>query len=317
MKSTFITDLSAGTQLDNEPFLLHDVARRKTKDGRPYLLCTLRDKTGLIGGIFWDVPDYVDSWARSGLVVLVTGRTVHYKEALQINLTDLNPGANVAMSDFLPASRRPQAEMLDELRQRVAALQEPWQSLVTAILLEDAFLPVFADAPAARGMHHAYIGGLLEHTLSMAALAEMAANHYDYVNKDLLISGTLLHDVGKTHEYTLSDSFGYSEDGRLVGHIVRAIVMVETAAAQIDFPADKLQQLVHLIASHHGTLEWGSPVTPKTLEAVLLHQIDLLDSRVQGFFDHLYNDGGPDAWTTKPSPMFNTELRRPDNFSMA
>lgn len=314
MKAQFVSDLQSGDKLDNEPFLLHDVSRRKTRDGRPYLLCTLRDNSGQIGGVFWDVPDYVDEWARPGVIVLVTGHASKYKDALQINLTDLNPSAEIDMGDFLPVSSRPREEMLAELQGIIAGLSEPWQTLVAAILLDEAFLRQFTEAPAARGMHHAYVGGLLEHTLSMAAVADMLADHYPYVNKDLLISGTLLHDMGKTAEYQSAGGFAFTEDGRLVGHIVRAIVLIETAAAALDFPEEDLRQLIHLIASHHGRLEWGSPVTPKTLEAILLHQIDLLDSRVQGFFDHLNNEAAGDGWTLKSSAMFGTELRVPDDY---
>jgi 3'-5' exoribonuclease len=204
--------------------------------------------------------------------------------------------------------------MLAELQNHIEKLDEPWRSLVSYILLDDGFLNRFADAPAARVMHHAYIGGLLEHSLSMTSLARLLATHYPYVNKNLLVSGTLLHDMGKTMEYSIDGSFGFSEDGRLVGHIVRGVVLIEKAAAELKFPPDELQQLIHLIVSHHGALEWGSPVKPKTLEAILLHQLDLLDSRVQGFFDHLRNDTGNETWTVKNSFMHGTELRRPPNF---
>lgn len=311
MKSKYIADLRAGDDLENEPLLLQDVVRRTTRDGRPYLLCTLRDKSGQLGGVFWDVPDYVNGWARSGMVVLVTGRAGNYKDNLQVNLTDLNPGGAVDMSDFLPSSQYSQSELIEALKAEIAQLEEPWQELVSAILLEKEFLPKLAAAPAARGMHHAYIGGLLEHSLSMAQLAHALAAHYPHVDESLLVAGTLLHDIGKTYEYALTEGFDFSEDGRLVGHIVRAIILVERTAAEINFPAPALQQIVHLIASHHGTLEWGSPVTPKTLEAILLHQLDLLDSRVQGYFDHISNDSGDEEWTLKSSPMFGTELRRP------
>ena len=129
-----------------------------------------------------------------------------------------------------------------------------------------------------------------------------------------MLAGTLLHDVGKTEEYSIDGSFGFSEDGRLVGHIVRAVIIIEKAAAELNFPEEDLRQLVHLIVSHHGMLEWGSPIKPKTLEAILLHQIDLLDSRVQGFYDHLQNDPGEETWTTKSSLMHGSELRRPPGF---
>lgn len=315
MKTFYVSDLNAGDELTNEPFLLQEIVRRTTKDGRPFLLGTLRDRTGAVSYVFWDVPDYVEHWVRAGLVVLVTGRIASYKDALQISISDINAAFNPDMTAFLPSSQRPREEMIDELVEKISRLAEPWQGLVEELLLADTFLPRFANAPAARTMHHAYIGGLLEHTLSMATLAEQLADHYPYVNKDLLVAGALLHDMGKALEYTVEESFSFSDDGRLVGHIVRAVVMVEAAAEKLGtLSLEQRRQLVHLIASHHGTQEWGSPVVPKTIEAVLLHQIDLLDSRVQGFFDHLNNDSGDDGWTVKASNMFNTELRRPAGF---
>jgi 3'-5' exoribonuclease len=260
------------------------------------------------------VPLTVDVWARPGLAVLVTGRVNTYKEATQVSINDMVRAQNINVADFLPSSKRPQAEMLAELRDVVASLAEPWRTLTEYLLLDGPDAERFAIAPAARSMHHAYIGGLLEHTLSMAAIAQMLANHYPYVNKDLLFCGVLLHDLGKVHEYSLEEGFDRSEDGRLVGHIVRVAIMVETAGRELGFPPDDLQQLLHLILSHHGTHEWGSPVVPKTLEAVLLHQIDLLDSRVGGFMDHVSNDSGRESWTTRRSEMFGTDLRRPDGF---
>jgi 3'-5' exoribonuclease len=314
VKSNYVAGLHAGEELINEPFLLDDVVRRKTRDGRPFLLCTLRDRTGLLNGVFWDVPDYIDAWIRPGLAVLVSGQTNNYKNALQVNITDLNLAGAVESTELLPSSQRSREEMIAELRTHVEQLDEPWQSLITSIILNTDFLARFAQAPAARTMHHAYIGGLLEHTLSMVTLSGMLSDHYPYVNKNLLLSGTLLHDIGKTMEYLVDGSFGFSEDGRLVGHIVRAVVLIEKAAAELEFPQDDLHQLIHLIVSHHGLLEWGSPVKPKTLEAILLHQVDLLDSRVQGFFDHLNNDTGSETWTVKSSIMHGTELRFPPTF---
>ncbi|MDX1614028.1 MAG: HD domain-containing protein [Candidatus Promineifilaceae bacterium] len=315
MKNVFVADLAAGDDLDNEPFLLADIVRRETRDGRPYLLSTYRDRTGEIGGVFWDVPEDIDDWVRPGVVTLVTGRVNSYKNNLQITTTDLNPLASPNMAHYLPASKRPVAEMELELRQRIRALGEPWQSLCTRILLDDAFLPRFANAPAARNLHHAYVGGLLEHSLSMATLADVVADHYDYVNKDLLLAGTLLHDLGKALEYDTGTAFDFTEDGRLVGHIVRAITIIEQKARELsDLPPSDLQHLVHLVASHHGSLEYGSPVVPRTIEAVLLHQLDMLDSRAQGFFDHVRSDTGGDVWTGRSSYMFGATLRRPPGF---
>lgn len=315
MKSFFISDLRPGDDLVNELFLLQDVASRTTKNGRPFLLFSARDKTGTVSAVFWDVPAHISSWVRSGEVVLLTGRANNYKDSLQISTTDLIQHQTSQMADLLPSSPRPQDEMIAELRKTIESLTQPWQRLVSHILLDESFLTVYANAPAARQMHHAYIGGVLEHTLSMTTIADFLASHYPYVNRDLLISGTLLHDMGKTVEYDVAGSFNFTEDGRLVGHIVRAIIMVEKAAQELgDIPPEDVQQLVHLIASHHGNLEWGSPVEPKTLEALLLHQVDLLDSRVQGFLEHAQTDVDENGWTVKHSPMFRNEIKRPDDF---
>jgi 3'-5' exoribonuclease len=276
----------------------------------------LRDRSGQINGVFWDIPDYINSILRPGIAVLISGQVNNYKNALQVNITDANITENVDAAELLPASRRSNEEMVDELRKTINSLSQPWKELVSTLLLEQSFLIQYANAPAARIMHHAYIGGLLEHTLTMAKIADYLAEIYPFVNRDLLLSGVLLHDMGKTKEYAFDDEFGFTEDGRLVGHIVRAALLIENAAAELDFPEEKLQQLLHLILSHHGSHEWGSPVVPKTLEAVLLHQVDLLDSRVQGFYDHLRNDNGDGSWTNKSSPMHGTELKIPPDFEL-
>ncbi len=315
MKSLFIAELGAGDDLLNEPFLLQDVARRETKDGRPYILTVFRDRTGSIKGVFWDVPPDVEGWVKPGIVTLVTGRVNSYKNSLQITTTDLNPSMSPEMSDFLPTSGRPIDQMEKELQQLITSLDKPWQALVSHIILDREFLTLYTNAPAARSMHHAYVGGMLEHTLSMASIAQFLIGHYPYVNRNLLISGILLHDMGKAIEYETTTSFEFSDDGRLVGHIARAAIIIEAAAAEVGgIPDVDLRQLLHLVLSHHGTQEWGSPVVPKTLEAILLHQLDLLDSRIQGFFDHLRNDDSHLLWTGRTSYMFNTELRRPPGF---
>lgn len=315
-KSTYVADLQAGQTIENEPFLIQDIVARKTKDERAYFLGNLRDKSGTVAFVYWDVPDYVAKWAKTGTVVLITGRVTNYKDALQLTITDFNQAVNPDMGAFLPSSKRSRQSLIAELNDIINLVSQPWRTLLTKLLLDDTdFLQMFVNAPAARKMHHAYIGGLMEHSLSMANLALVLASHYPYVNQDLLLTGALLHDMGKAIEYDVARGFAFSEDGRLVGHIIRAIVLIEQAARDIpDLSEDQLRQLVHLVASHHGTYEWGSPTTPRTLEAILLHQIDLLDSRVQGYFDHLNDDQGNENWTSRHSPMFNTELRYPDDY---
>lgn len=311
-KNIFTNELEQRQLLDNEPFLLKDMARRTTKDDRPFILCTLADKCGTISGVFWDIPPHVDEWVRPGVAVLVTGKVTRYQDSLQVNITDLNRWLDPDMGLFLPTSQRPRTEMEAELKAFIAGLATPWQPLVERVMLDPELYPRIVAAPAARSMHHAYLGGLLEHTLSMAALSQEVSRHYRYVNSDLLLAGVLLHDVGKALEYQVDGEFTFSTDGRLVGHIVRGITLVEKAATELgNIPPEAVQELVHLIAAHHGTREWGSPVVPKTLEAVLLHQLDLMDSRVQGFLDHFQEEGDDGEWSTRQSAMFRTEIRRP------
>lgn len=311
-KSRFVADLKQGDRLVDEPFLLYDVDSRTTRDGQPFLRLVLSDRTGQVNGVYWDVPTQVRGWARAGLVALVEGRVARYRNAPQIIVTDMVSAPDPDMADFLRGSERSREEMVDELRQLIAGLEEPWQGIAAHILLDPAFLPTFANAPAARRMHHAYLGGLLAHTLSMAAIARQLADHYPSVRRDLLLTGVLLHDMGKVHEYATESGITVTDDGHLVGHVVRGVAMIEAAARDLGRPSNgELQDLVHLVASHHGTQEWGAPVTPKTLEAILLHQIDLLDSRIQGFLDFAADNASEGNWTTKPSPMFGSYLRRP------
>lgn len=315
MKTKFISEFRAGEELVDELLLVKDAIRRTTKDGRPYLLCTLSDKTGQIAGVFWDFPAAVDRWLEAGLVAFCSGRVNRYKEGLQLNLQDLYPCPQPDWSEFLPGSSRPPELLAQDLTDCINTLAEPYKGLLHAILLDEQFLPLYLRAPAAKTMHHAYVGGLVEHSLSMAKIADFTAQHYPHINRDLLICGALLHDLGKVWEYSFAGTFDLSEDGRLIGHISRAIIVIEKNALRLGtMPEPILQQLLHLVLSHHGTQEWGSPVVPKTIEAVLLHQIDLMDSRMQGFFEHLLADVSHTEWTTKASPMHHTQLRRPESW---
>jgi 3'-5' exoribonuclease len=310
VKTVFVEELRADTDLFDQPFVLLDVTQRKTRDGRSYILFSLGDNSGKIGGVYWQVPDEVVTDCLPGKVVLVTGDVRLYNKRLQVVAVDMQPFDPGSMADFIPASRRNQEEMIAELRQIIADLRRPLHQLLTNVLLDPAFLRRFADAPAAKMMHHAFVGGLLEHSLAMVPFCRLAAERYATIDRDLLIAGALLHDVGKVYSYDLGAAFVITDEERLVGHITRGVVVVETAIGGVtDFTPELRQQLVHLLVSHHGTLEWGSPIRPRTLEAVLLHQIDLLESRVQGFIDHVEAEPGDTVWTSR-SLMFGLELKR-------
>ncbi|MBN1317492.1 MAG: HD domain-containing protein [Anaerolineales bacterium] len=310
MKTVYVNQLDAGMELFDQPFLLLDVVERTTKDGRPFILFQLSDATGRVGGVYWNVPDEVVENCIPGKVVLVTGDVRLYNSRLQVAALDFQTYTPESMADYVASSGQDRDEMIAELKKVIADVQDPLRQLLTDVLLEPIFLQKFSDAPAATIMHHAYVGGLLHHTLSMIPFCRLVAENYPMIDLDLLIAGVLLHDVGKVFSYETGPSFPITDDERLTGHITRGIILVDRAMDKIDgFPDELRQSLVHMLISHHGSQEWGSPVTPRTLEAVILHQIDMLDSRIQGFIDHILAEPGDGAWTMR-SPMFGYELYR-------
>ena len=213
------------------------------------------------------------------------------------------------MADYAPSSRREEDQMTSELKQIISELREPLSTLLTKILLKPLFLRRYAQAPAAKMMHHACIGGLLEHSLNVVQYCHLASKLYSDIDLDLLIAGALLHDVGKVEAYELAAAFPMTNNERLIGHIGTGLIIVDRAARELDLPEPLLQELLHIIVASHGTREWGSPEPPRTLEAVLLHQFDLLDSRAQGFLDHIAAEPGDNEWTSR-SAMFGHELKR-------
>ena len=222
---------------------------------------------------------------------------------MQIVIQELErlPESAVELADFLPVAPRDPAEMLAELRARVAAMQDPHlRALLEAFLADPEFLQRYTTAPAAKAMHHVYIGGLLEHSLAVAALAEDVCRRYPGLNHDLLVTGALLHDVGKVAELSYLRSFDYTDDGKLLGHIVIGVEMIEERLRRLpDFPRPLATLLKHLLLSHHGQYEYGSPKRPKTLEAVILNFIDDLDSKINGVRTHIEREPDSDSsWTS-------------------
>jgi 3'-5' exoribonuclease len=310
VKTVYVHDLEPGMELFDQPFLMAEVNQRKTRDGRPFILFSISDRTGQVGGVFWNVPGEVVRDCVPGRVVLVTGDVRLYNKRVQVVALDLQPFEPETMADFAPAAGRDRDEMIAELEAVIGELGEPLQQLLSHLLLDPSFLRRYAESPAARTMHHAYVGGLLQHSLALVALSKQAAQMYACVDRDLLIAGALLHDIGKVFSYETTVTFPITDDERLVGHITRGTLLVESAAREIPgFPPNLLQELLHLLVSNHGTPEWGSPIQPRTLEAVLLHFLDLLDSRVQGFVDHITSEPGETEWTSH-SAMFGYELKR-------
>ena len=293
--------------------LLAQEATYKTSSrGSEYLELKLADASGDLKAFLWDIravegdleaiqPD-VFLWAK-GTVSTYNGR-------LQLKLDKVRfvPDDQVEdLARFFPVSARPVPDMLAELDRAIAAVADPWiRPLLVALFQQDeALREAFSRAPAAKSMHHVYLGGLLDHSLSVLGMASRACDHYPGLNRDLVVAGVLLHDVGKTAELSYQRSFGYTDAGNLLGHISLEAEWIQREIARIPgFPEPLRLQILHIVLSHHGRLEYGSPVLPKTPEALLVHYLDDLDGKLEVMFRSIRQRAGG-AW----SP-FNRALER-------
>jgi len=257
---------------------------RGRKDGGQYLALTLGDRTGQIESRMWD--NFADSVSgfEQGDVVKVRAEVCRYNGRLQLNLEKLRrAGADeFELADYVPQTRKDVEELWAALVRSVDSFSDPsLQALVRAFLDDPAFATAFRQAPAAKTLHHAWMGGLLEHVVSLVGICELAAHHYPEINRDLLLTGAILHDIGKLEELRWGTSFDYTLQGQLVGHITIGIAMIEKKlAALTGFPPALRVLVEHMVLSHHGKLEFGSPKLPMIPEAVLLNYLDDLDAKM-------------------------------------
>ena len=302
MAKKLIEEYRTGETVD-EVFLLAQNELKATRADKLYLSLTLSDKSGSIPGRMWDATEAIHHAFAVDDFVRVKGKVETYQNELQIVVRSISKPdtSELRLGDFLPQSENDPGKMMKELRGIMDAIQDPdYAAIVKAFLSDEAFVKAFARAPAATANHHAYLGGLLEHTLMMARLAQAMLPLYPKLRPGLLLAGVLLHDIGKTRELSYSRTFQYTDDGMLVGHLMGGVLMLEDKARQIEgFPEEKLSHLKHMILSHHGQYEFGSPKLPATAEALALHYLDNLDAKLKGFVTAVEND--PDAtsdWTT-------------------
>jgi len=284
MKSPFVSELEAG-KVVTATFLVQAKDIRQKKTGEPYLSLVLCDRTGDLDAKMWDnVAEVMDTFDRDDFV-RVRGLLQVYNNKLQLTVHKMQriEEGGVDLADFFPASARKPEEMLEELRQLVGSMENPHlRALLELFLADEAVVSRYMRAPAAKFIHHAFLGGLLEHVLSVCRLCRLVAGHYKNVDVDLLLAGAVLHDIGKIHELSYDRSFGYTSEGQLLGHIFIAGRMVEEKLAQLpDFPPKLRTLLHHLILSHHGSLEFGSPKLPLFPEALVLHYVDDLDAKME------------------------------------
>ena len=304
MAKTFIAECTEG-QLLTSFFLVRAKEIRRRRNGELFLSLTLGDRTGELPAVMWEGFEEAVAAIHAGDIVKVQAAVGAFQGERQLQLQRLRLASEedgVVLEDFLPHSPRDPALALGTLQAASRRLADPHlKALLEDLWADDEFVRAFSEAPAAKALHHAYLGGLVEHTASVVALCEAMASHYEGVDRDLLVASAILHDVGKLRELQWRGVFEYTDAGRLLGHVVQGVLFVEDRLRKFpEFPPLGRDQLLHSILSHHGELEWGSPKRPKTLEAVILHHVENLDGKVNQFqaFGREHRDPERPAWTT-------------------
>ncbi|GAB4252685.1 MAG: HD domain-containing protein [Thermoleophilia bacterium] len=308
---TSTCDLEPGMRV-RETYLVAAKDLRTAKNGKPYLKLRLGDRSGTVDCMVWEGAQEIGAGFEGGDVVMVEGRVTEYQGRAQIDALTVTRAADGQINprDFLPQTYRDLEELKGFLAFHIESVtDQDYRRLLDAVFDGELF-DRFVEAPAAKQFHHAYLGGLLEHTVSVAGLCDHVCQQYTRVNRDLLITAALLHDIGKVEELTFSCTIDYSDAGKFLGHVVLGLTLVtERARALPGFPDEKLQHLLHCIASHHGELEWGSPKRPKTIEALIIHHVDNLDAKVKGFLEIV--EGTRDAAWTDLRNLFRRPLHVP------
>lgn len=298
----YIADLQPGQILNGFFLVKHkQLSPFKNKPGN-FLSLVLQDRTGTVSAKVWDNADNLAECFEVGDVIDISGGVTTYRGELQLVITDLRkaiPGT-YNLEDLLPTTKKDVGKMKAELKRVVDSVANPYlRKLLGRFFDRPEVLAEFCKAPAAKGMHQAYLGGLLEHTLNVWKIAELMAELYrDVVDRDLLLTGALLHDIGKIREYSYDGLIDLTDEGRLLGHIMIGAVWVQKVIEEIPgFPTGLAQQVLHMIISHHGRLEYGSPKRPKTIEACILHHADLMDSQVAHFAELVESVGQEQRWS--------------------
>ena len=317
MKSPYVNELKPD-RIVTGSFLVCSKEIRQKKKGDPYLSLQLGDRTGELDAKMWDnVAEVMETFEREDFVK-VKGllQIFHNRPQLTLHTIHRLDDREVDFTDYFPASKRDGEEMWRELREFAAGIANPHlHGLVAALLDDPEIARRYRVAPAAKQIHHAYLGGLIEHVLSLCHLSRMAASHYTALDGDLLLTGAIVHDIGKIHELSYERGFSYSDEGQLLGHMLIAIRMIgEKLVAIPDFPP-RLRSLVeHMILSHHGQLEYGSPKTPVFPEAMMLHYLDDMDSKMECMRHLLETDRQLAGNFTSYSPTLERVLLKKDRY---
>jgi 3'-5' exoribonuclease len=312
MKEFFISECSQQeNKIITSSFVVVSKQVKAKKNGEPYLALTLADRTGQIEAKMWDnVEEFILAFEQDDFLK-IKGLVNKYKNRFQLTIHKLRrmEEAEIDFTDYLPKTTKDIGELWRTLTEFVATFQNPHlKSLVELFMADAEMAERYRNAPAAKTLHHAYIGGLLDHVVSLFRSCDLMCRNYPQVNRDLLLTGAFLHDIGKIQELTYNRAFTYSTRGQLLGHMIIELEMLQAKLAKLpDFPAELKTLLEHMIISHHGQYDFGSPKLPMFPEALMLHYLDDLDSKMEAMRAHFQREAeleGP--WTS-----YNASLGRP------
>lgn len=316
MEKIFVNQLRKGQTVESI-FLVREKILTRTKAGNPYLSLRLADRTGEVEGRIWEkATDFSPLFERDDFIK-VRAEVDEFQGTVQLRILKLKKCAEseVLLDDFLPKTSQNIEKMFAELKSIAASVKQPFlQHLLSAFWEDEDFVKKFKLAPAAKAVHHVYLGGLLEHTLSVVQLILLIGPRYKGINQDLLLTGGILHDIGKIAELSFERSFDYTDPGRLVGHVILTVEMIDGKIRTIrEFPEDLATLLKHIALSHHGEYAFGSPKRPQTLEALLLHHLDDLDAKVNGFLTWIEKEkDDPSRWTSYHK-LFDRFIFKPED----
>ena len=316
MSRRFANQLTENESVD-EVFLASEKQLRTNRNGNLYLAVRLSDKSGSLSGMMWNATDRIADSFENGDYVRVNGTTQLYNGMLQMIVTRVDPVAleKVIEADFVTLSSTDVDKLASELAEMLRAVKNyHLRNLAESCLIDERFMAKFTSAPAGIKNHHAYRGGLLEHVLSLMKLSAVVAPHYEGLDPDLLLMGAFLHDIGKIDELNYERDLSYSDEGQLIGHIVMAVSMLEAKIRDTEklagetFPIELALRLKHMIVSHHGQYEYGSPKLPMTLEAIALHFLDNLDSKIYTVKQLIADDANTSSTWTPYQPALGRKF---------
>ena len=312
MKTPFVADLNS-EQIITTFFLVHEKEIRSTREGKPYLRLELGDRSGTIEARMWDQFDVAAKDIGRDDFVKVNARVEIYRNKPQLSLQQLRLAKpeEVDLADFLAHTKEDVGKLYSQLLEYAGSIANPWlKKLTTSIISDPAIAAKYKRAPAAKVMHHAYLGGLLEHVIGLCGLAKQIAAHYPELDVDLLLTAAILHDVGKLDELCYERAIGYTVEGQLLGHIMMEFETVSKAMDAIEgFPANLKTVVQHLLISHHGQYEFGSPKLPMIREAMAFHYMDDLDSKLAAVRAALAVDTGDAEWSAYSGALGRKFLR--------